>query len=326
MSEKMNLAARIQGMQPAEIVKDEDVRAKYIELFNQLWREGGEAAYEREKVYFVQKINDLTKAEAQSAAKNNRQPKRLEPFSVFNCFLESAITNLSIKPEAQALAYLNTRNMQAGGEWVLQMEFVVSAYGELVSRIRCGQIRHADTPVIVYEGDEFIVRDVDGKKSLTYGRNMAHNSSKIVACYVRITRTDGTNDYAVMYEEDWKRLEGYSAKNNKKYDQQTRQYVNGNPNALYVSDNGQIDAGFLAAKCIRHAFKTYPKVRIGGSYARTEAEVEQEQLADVAQYGGADEDMFGGSDESVQYANEIGAGEAAPAYEGNTNANTDDLF
>lgn len=325
MSEKLNLAMRIQGMQATEIVKDAEVRAKYIELFNQLWREGGEANYEREKVYFVQKINDLIKAEAASAAKNGRQPKPLEPFSVFNCFLESAITNLSIKPEAQALAYLNTRNVQTGGQWVLQMEFVVSAYGELVSRIRCGQIRHADTPVIVYEGDEFIVRDVDGRKSLTYGRNMAHNSSKIVACYMRITRTDGSIDYAVMYEEDWKRLEGYSAKNNKKYDQETRQYVAGNPNALYVSDNGQIDAGFLAAKCIRHAFKTYPKVRIGGSYARTEAEVEQEQLADAVQYGGADEDMFGGED-AVQYADDMSGGAGAPTYVEGTNANTDDIF
>jgi hypothetical protein len=33
-------------------------------------------------------------------------------------------------------------------------------------------------------------------------------------------------------------------------------------NALY-NINGQIDTGFLIAKCIKHAFKTYPKINIG---------------------------------------------------------------
>ena len=130
-------------------------------------------------------------------------------------------------------------------------------------RARAGQIKYADNPVIVYEEDSFSFSDNDGRKSVKYTCNLPHNSRHIVACFMKITRTDGSVDYAVMFEEDWTRLSDYSAKQNRKWDDQSRRWVKGNPNELYSSQNGGIDPGFLMAKCIKHAFKTYPKVRIG---------------------------------------------------------------
>ena len=65
-----------------------------------------------------------------------------------------------------------------------------------------------------------------------------------------------------MTEQDWKRLSDYSGKANRYWDNTARRYVE-NPNQLYTSLDGQIDTGFLKAKCIKHAFKTYPKIAIG---------------------------------------------------------------
>ena len=98
---------------------------------------------------------------------------------------------------------------------------------------------------------------------MKYTCNLPHRSRHIVACFMKIVRTDNSVDYAVMFEEDWTRLSGYSARQNRKWNSQARRYEEGAPNALYSSQNGGIDPGFLMAKCIKHAFKTYPKVRIG---------------------------------------------------------------
>ena len=134
---------------------------------------------------------------------------------------------------------------------------------------------------MVYEEDSFSFSDTNGAKSVSYTCNLPHKSNHIIACFIRITRTDGSIDYSVMYEEDWGRLAGYSAKQNKRWDNERRQYIM-SPNELYTSNNGGIDAGFLMAKCIKHAFKTYPKVRIGKG---TELQTEQEEPADNDFYG-----------------------------------------
>ena len=103
---------------------------------------------------------------------------------------------------------------------------------------------------------------MNGQKVVNYMCNFPHKTNHIIAAFLRITRSDGSVDYAVMLEEDWMRLQNYSLKNNQRWDNATRQYV-GKANDLYTANNGGIDSGFLAAKLIKHAFKTYPKVRIG---------------------------------------------------------------
>lgn len=260
---------QINKFKTTEVVHDEAVKERFIYLYNTIWKEGGEAAYERESRYFDILIGD-----------NEALRTKSTPFSVFTAFIDLAVCGLSVEPGVRALAYLMGRNYLMGtgqdgrriyeGRCVL----VISGYGELVLRARSGQIRHADNPVLVYQEDNFSFSDTDGRKSVHYTCNLPHTTGHVVAAFMRITRNDGSIDYAVMFEEDWMRLADFSANQNKKWDNAAKTFVKGDPNALYTSGvNGSIDTGFLIAKVIKHAFKTYPKVRIGRG---TELQTQQE--------------------------------------------------
>lgn len=264
---------RINALKPNEVVHDELVRQRFINIYGALWgEEYAEAVYEREAINFDKIIGDSDNL------------KKCTSFSVFIAFIDLAVCGLSLEQGVKALAYLQPRkfkvgvNERGGNTYEGRCTLTISGYGELVLRERAGQIRHADNPVIVYEGDEFSFTDQGDVKKVSYTLNMNHNPNHIVACYLRITRADGSIDYSVMLESDWKRLEGYSSKANKYWDSDARKYVE-KANSLYSSGaNGGIDTGFLMAKCIKHAFKTYPKVRIGkGTTFEADHEPEQEE-------------------------------------------------
>jgi len=279
---------QINQLAPLDIVTNDIVRQRFIQIYDTLWG-NGEAAYERESNFFNRILADDEKLQ------------RATRFSIFTSFIDLAVSGLSLEPGTRALCYLMGRNHQvgvdAGGKKVYEgrMVLTVSGYGELVMRARAGQIRHADNPVLVYAEDEFSFGDHDGRKVLNYTCNLPHKSNQIVACYMKITRADGTIDYAVMVEEDWQRLKNYSARNNRRWDNNTRQYVE-KPNELYSANGGSIDPGFLMAKCIKHAFKTYPKVRIGKYTA-----MESEQIENAQQQQEID-DFYGVSEQPEQPA------------------------
>ena len=262
---------QINDLQPLEIVSHPLVRDRFIQIYETLWR-GGQAAYERESIYFNKAL----------AENNSGALLKTTPFSIFTAFIDLAVCGLSLEPGTRALSYLMSRNVNTGSRenprWESRCILTISAYGELVMRVRAGQIRHADNPVLVYDNDEFSFRDTDGRKSVSYTCNLPHAGHIITACYLRITRADGSIDYSVMFPEDWCRLAGYSAKQNK-----------GRANDLYgINQQGvvNIDPGFLMAKCIKHAFKTYPKVRIGrGTELQSQQVDEQPQLSDEEIYG-----------------------------------------
>lgn len=259
MSKVTISAQHVASLKPMEVVKDELVRHRFIQLWGDLWGEAGaEAAYEREAIHFNRLLADSANLKA------------CTPTSIFIAFIDLAVCGLSVEPGVRALAYLQPRGYKTGAKdaqnkdiYEQRCTLTISGYGELIQRTRAGQIRHADNPVIVYEGDGFSFTDHNGTKSVEYTLNINHNPEKPVACFMRITRADGSIDYAVLLEEDWRRLAGYSGKANKKWDNNARAYVE-TPNALYTSGEGnRIDSGFLMAKCIKHAFKTYPKMRVG---------------------------------------------------------------
>lgn len=257
---KVNITAQhIAELEPMKVVKDDLVRQRFVDLYGTLWGEANaQAAYEREVIHFNRLLAD------------SQTLKNCTPVSIFIAFIDLAVCGLSVEPGVRALAYLQPRGYKTGAKdsrgkdvYEQRCTLTISGYGELIQRTRAGQIRHADNPVIVYEGDGFSFTDHNGTKSVEYTLNINHNSQKPVACFMRITRADGSIDYAVLLEEDWRRLAGYSGKANKKWDEAKMEYVD-TPNALYSSgEGGRIDSGFLMAKCIKHAFKTYPKLRIG---------------------------------------------------------------
>ena len=271
MSNLQMTVEEINQLKPLDIVEHPVVRERFTQIYETLWG-NGEAAYQRESIFFNKALRD----------NDNGKLQRATPFSIFTAFIDLAVCGLSLEPGTRALAYLMGRNVNIGTrdtpKWEGRCVLTISAYGELFMRTRAGQIRHADNPVLVYDNDEFSFKDTDGRKSVSYTCNLPHTGHNITACYLRITRADGSIDYAVMFPEDWCRLAGYSQKQNR-----------GRANDLYGMDqNGivHIDPGFLMAKCIKHAFKTYPKVRIGrGTELQSQQVDEQPQLSDEDIYG-----------------------------------------
>lgn len=244
------------------IAKSDIVRDKFINIYDTLWgADTGEAAYERESIYFNKLLRDTPALQKGT------------PFSLFTAFIDLAVCGLSLEQGTRALCYLIGRNYNTGTKeapkWENRVVLTISAYGELVLRARAGQIRHADNPVLVYDNDEFSFSDKGGRKEVDYTCHLPHNGHKVVACYLRITRADGTIDYSVMTEEDWSRLAQYSAKQDRK---------NHQANELYTANDGAIDTGFLMAKCIKHAFKTYPKVRIGRGTELQSQQVDEKEM------------------------------------------------
>lgn len=244
---------KINALKPAEIVRHDSVREKFIQIYETMWTPttgiSGEAAYEKE----ARNFNHLL-------AEKEDLRKKCTRFSLFTAFLDVAISGLSLEPGARAQAYLLARSIAVDSTLVngykksvyeTQCILTVSGYGELLLRARTGQIRHADNPVIVYQEDTFEFGEHGGQKFVNYTCRLPHTSGKITAAFMKITRADGSADYAVMLPEDWMRLSGYSARQNARYNQEKKQWENGSPNALYTAANGQIDPGFLIAKLIK---------------------------------------------------------------------------
>lgn len=274
----LNQAQALQSLKPTEVVRNDYVRQQFVSVYNAIWKEGGEAAYEREAMYFNQQLRD-------------KEPlRKCTGISVFFAFIDLAVKGLTLEPGAQALCYLMPRSQCVGRDaqgknvYESRCQLTISGYGELALRAKAGQILHADNPVIVYEGDDFSFGERDGRKYVNYCCRIPRQSNRIIACFLKITRHDGTVDYSVMTEQDWKRLSDFSGKANRYWDSDTRQYVE-NPNSLYSSADGQIDTGFLKAKCIKHAFKTYPKIAIGKG-SQLESEVMDEPAPSFDPYGG----------------------------------------
>lgn len=270
---------RLNSMNPLDIVKDASVKERFISIYNTISRtEDGEAVCEKEARHFNRILSE------------NAYLQKCTQFSIFTSFIDLAVCGLSVESGVRALCYLIPRSYKVTGpdgkdKYEYRCNLTISGYGELVLRARCGQIKYADNPVLVYSEDEFSFSDVNGQKSVSYVCHLPHTSGHIVAGFMRIVRNDGSVDYAVMYEEDWDRLKKYSGKNNRQWDNERKTYVE-RPNDLYSSGvNGGIDPGFLASKVIKHAFKAYPKVKIGKS---TVLETEAEEPIDVDNIYGMD--------------------------------------
>ena len=255
-----SILGRVQSLRPWEVPVDPEIRDYIANLYNQIHGEGGEAFAEHEGRYINRAIID-----------DNKKHK-VTPLSVFLAFTELVVKDLTLAPGAQALCYLLNRSIKLkdynGNEyWENRVYIAVTGYGEILLRQRAGQIRHCDSPTVVYEGDEFGYREADGRKQVSYALNLNHNVANPIACFMKITRIDGSTDYAIILPEGWRRLQAYSDKQNGNY-----------RNPLYASGaGGSIDPGFLIAKCVKHAFKNYPKLPIGRGMVM-EADIPEEEI------------------------------------------------
>lgn len=269
MSQQSNGAAimTILKQTPAtEVANLPFVEEKFINLMQHIQRvpkNVAESVFHAEKFHFLKRINESADLRA------------CEPLSLYGVFVDVAVNGLSLDP-TKNLVYLIPSNVNVGTKdspvWAKRAALSISPQGELAIRQRDGQIKHADNVVVVYQGDTFEPgTDSNGNKTVNYQLNINH-STVIVGAYIRIVRMDGSVDFQWLLKADVDRLAGYSERKNK-----------GKANALYTSNNGQIDPGFLAAKMIKHAFKTYPKAKIGGSFSQLETD--KVELNDEDIYG-----------------------------------------
>ena len=52
MNNAMSLAKELQVMKATDVIRSERVREQFINVYNSIWKDGGENVYEREAIYF----------------------------------------------------------------------------------------------------------------------------------------------------------------------------------------------------------------------------------------------------------------------------------
>lgn len=249
----------LENLPPLKLADDSRVQGKFVDIYNKVHgNQMGQHVYEVEKFHFVKQLT-----EKQDLQKCTR-------LSLYGAFMDVAVQGLSFDP-TKRLCYLVPYNVnvgtQAAPQWEKRANLQISPYGELYLRQYYGQIKAADNPIVVYDCDEFEVITGATGRIVNHKAVYPRTSDKIIACFIRIVKHDGTVDFGLMDEVEMARLKTYSAKKNQ-----------GKANALYGGDDKQFDTGFLIAKTIKHAFKAYPKVKLRGQFTQLETEVEEEEV------------------------------------------------
>ena len=257
--EQKSTLAHLDQLPAMKLAEDERVAAKFIDLYNRVHgNHMGKHIYEVEKFHFVKAIAE------------NKDLQACSKLSLYGAFLVVAVQGLSFDP-TKRLCYLIFNNHNVGTKdnpkWEKRAQLNISPYGELYLRQYYGQIQTADNPVVVYEGDDFEVITGSAGRIVNHRASYPRKSNRIIACFLRIVKNDGSIDFGIMDELEMARLAEYSKKKNK-----------GQTNKLYGEDGKQFDTGFLIAKTIKHAFKAYPKVKLRGQFTQLETEVVEENI------------------------------------------------
>jgi recombinational DNA repair protein RecT len=266
--------SEVEKLTLTQIVDDERVKSRFVELFNARNRtKDGAALYTMATESFLRAIQE------------DQNLQQCTPISLYNAFLDMAYYGITVAKAAQPLAYLLWNNVNTGTKespaWEKRATLTISPYGELAIRQSMNQIKHADNPIVVYEDDEYSgIVYKDGQKTVNYKKNLKSKNRKIVAAFIKITRHDGSIDFVETDMAQIARLAGYSNRKN----------FNKGANALYSSNAGQIDEGFLTAKLIKHAFKTYPRVNNPHSAAAFQTEQVETEVEEVEDIYGMDDD------------------------------------
>ena len=260
-NQKLSLIQRIEQSGPAQLANLPEVADRFKTIYKVMnGGNDGQAVvkYEAEKFHFMKLIQD--KPELQACSK----------LSLYGCFLDMAVNGLSFDPSMKH-AYVVSFNTNVGTKnepkWEKRATLMISGYGELQMRVRQGQIRYADNPILVYEGDHFEHGTKDGKVFLNHVASFPRKAdAKIIACYIRLERNDGSVDYKVLGIDEVMKFRAFSK------DQNSKAWTDGLP-------------GMVQAKTMKHAFRSYPKIRMGDFSQLQSQVVETEPVVEKIDYG-----------------------------------------
>lgn len=259
-NQKLSLIQRIEQAPPSQLATLPEVADRFKAIYKVM--NGGNEShaavkYEAEKFHFMKLIQD--KKELAGCSK----------LSLYGCFLDMAVNGLSFDPNMKH-AYVVSFNTNVGTKndpkWEKRATLMISGYGELSMRVRQGQIKHADNPILVYEGDHFQHGTKDGKVFLEHVATFPRKSDNIIACYIRLERNDGSVDYKVLGIDEVMKFKAFSK------DQNSLAWTSGLP-------------GMVQAKTMKHAFRSYPKIRMGDFSQLDSQVVEAEPELPKIDYG-----------------------------------------
>lgn len=253
---------------------------KFVEVYSQKFgASDAEAFFEEQKNLFISEMANGSYKDFLKEATGT---------SIYFAFLFLAINGLSIEKGSTTTCYLECKRVKVGENpgkdgknypvYQANACITVTGYGEIILRQRAGQITSVDSPKVVYDCDTLRFGERDGKSFLEYEKAIPRpKGSKIIGCFIKIIKTDKTYDYFVLDQDEILRLKNYSGNANKYWDKNANRYVL-RPNALYgtAEDGSDIDTGFLKSKTVKHAFKGYPKLKIGaGGSLEADKDIEQ---------------------------------------------------
>ncbi|PKP11995.1 MAG: serine/threonine protein kinase [Bacteroidetes bacterium HGW-Bacteroidetes-4] len=260
-------------LKPVEIIEHPVTEKRFVDIFTQIHGSDGLIAYEREKFYFSKILTE------------NPELAQCTPLSLFSVFLDVATKGLTLDNGSKALCYITFRNAkiktkneknETVDKWEKRALLDISGYGELVLRERAGQVRYADNPEVIYEGEEYVQENTPDGARIYHKITHPRPTTKIILIYVRIVRPDGSVTFGTLDQEGIERLKNYSAENNGKWVKDATNNdklvkVKGEANRLYD------DIGFLKAKCLKHAFLSFPKLKLN-NFSALEAVESPEDL------------------------------------------------
>lgn len=247
-NQKLSLVQQLEATATSQIVNLPEVAAKFkrnYSVFLQTDEAQSQLAYEAEKFHFAKLIND------------NAAIKACTKMSLFGVFLDMAANGLSFDPgmkHVYVVAFPANVGTKDNPKWEKRATLMVSGPGELVLRMRAGQIRYADNPVLIYEGDHFQHGTKDGKVFLEHVATFPRATDTIIGCYIRLERMDGSVDYKVISMDEVMKLRKFSK------DPNSKAWTDGLP-------------GMIQSKCIKHAFRSYPRIKATGMFTQLSTNV-----------------------------------------------------
>lgn len=267
-----------------------DVTSKFVSMYNTIHgSKNGAMIYEAEKFHFMKILEE------------NPKLKECSKTSLYGILIDTAISGLSFDP-AMKHQYLVPRGNKA-----VRM---VDGRGELVMRVNQKQIKYADNPVLVFEGDVFSFGTANGLGFINHTVNLSNRNpgAKPIACYIKITRNDDSVDHKVLTVDELESIRKFSDSQNSPA--WTKGY-----NGMFMN------------KCMKHAFRSYPKPRLG-NFSQLETQVEEP--ATEINYDLVDEET-GEVIHSDEVVNSNGPEKTVVTIEvqqapGNTPENTEDTY